>query len=150
MNEQSGEMVLLDLESKVVAQAVADLFRTKPYVAAVFHAMPPADRDAVIEKVRADATEAGFQRLDADKWLSHHVDKMYDEGKLPEIEKAQLALYNYAQSQEDAFIQQGNKKDVERYLTAAYYDPAQAQFRKDGARQREKAAQADDDHIYPG
>ena len=150
MNEQSGEMVLLDLEGKMVAQAVADWFKNDPYVHALFEVMPPADRDRVIEKVRADATEAGFLRLDADKWLSHHVNKMYDEGKLPEIEKAQTALHNYAQSQEDNFIQNGNKKDVERYLTAAYHDPAQAQFRKDDARQREKAAQADDDHIFPG
>jgi len=129
-NGQSGEQALMDLESKIVSQAVGDWFERDPYIRAVYNAMPPDDRNNVIEKVRADATEAGFMGMDADKWLSHHVNRMYDAGKLPEIEKAQHALHAQAQAIEDNAIQTGNIKDVQRYLTASYCDPAQERYRR--------------------
>src|SRR5215510_5217662 len=115
-NGQSGEQVLMDLETKVVAQALTDWFARHPYIRAVYEALSPDDRNSVIEKVRPYATEAGFMSMDTDKWLSYYVHKMRDDGKLPEIEKAQQVVYAHAQAAEDAFIQNGNRKDVERYL----------------------------------
>jgi hypothetical protein len=120
VNGQSGEQVLWDLETKAVTQAVSSWFERDPYIAAVYSALTPDDRNGLIEKVRADAAEAGFMQLDADKWLSHHVNRMYDQGKLPEIARAQEALAAQAQAQEDYGIQNAPMKQVNAYLQQTY------------------------------
>src|SRR5262245_15044261 len=116
MSEQSGEQVLANLESAAVVQAVNEWFAREPYIGQVFFAMPPQDRAAAISKITNDAIEAGFMKADAGKWLSHHVNKMYDAGQLPEINRAQEALHQYVQVQEAAAIYHAPKAAVERYL----------------------------------
>jgi hypothetical protein len=143
-NGESPEAVIVDLETRIAAQALNDWFARDPYVKAVYEAMPPDDRNSVVERVRSDAAEAGYMKIDAEKWLSHHVNKMFDDGKLPEIEAAQKSLSAQAQAVEDYAIQTGPIQDVKRYLTATYRDPAQAGFR------RQNAVRSTDDHIFPG
>jgi hypothetical protein len=59
-------------------------------------------------------------QLDAEKWLSHHVNRMYDQGKLPEIARAQEALTAQAQAAEDHGIQTAPMKNVNAYLEKQY------------------------------
>ena len=143
-----GEVVLVDLEGKQVARALAEWFERDPYIAGVWTAMPQADRQAVIEKVAADATEAGFMRIDAPVWLEHHVNNMYDLGALPEIRKAQEALSGQAQAVEDNFIQNADRKQVEKWLTANYKDPQVKKMQLEEAEQMSKRHEAIPE--YPG
>jgi hypothetical protein len=119
-NGQSGEQVLQELETRAVATATRMWFEKDPYVAKLYAVMPPDDRNALIEKVRVDATETGFMALDAEKWLSHHVNKMFDEGKLPEIAKAQQAVIIQEQAVEDYGIQNAPMKEVNAVLEQRY------------------------------
>ena len=124
MSEQSGEEVLRNQENEAVSQAVGEWFQRDPYIHAVYNAMPYDDRARVIEKITADATEHGFMRADAPRWLAYHVNQMYDDGKLPEIANAQLALQQHFQAQEDHAIQNAPIKEVEKYLRQNYREPA--------------------------
>src|SRR5262249_6831049 len=126
MSEQSAEQVLLDLQ----VNAVNRWFQRDPYIFQVYAAMTPDDRVSVIEKVRADSIERGFLTADMDKWLSHRVNQLYDAGELPEIAKAQVALHQYAQAQEDHAIQNAPIGQVKQYLNQNYRDPVTAEMRR--------------------
>src|SRR5262249_3047093 len=139
MSEQSAEQVLMDLQ----VNAVNRWFRRDPYIFQVYAAMPPEDRASVIEKVRNDSIERGFLTADMDKWLAHRVNQLYDDGKLPEINKAQVALHQDAQAQEDHAIQNAPMGQVKQYLMAAYRDPATAAMRRE-------CTTSTDDTEYPG
>jgi len=69
---------------------------------------------------------------------------MFDEGKLPEINKAQVALHQYAQAQEDHAIQNAPISQVKQYLTANYRDPIVAQQRQ------QPFTSTDDEPMFPG
>src|SRR5262249_51366333 len=114
MSEKSAEQVLTDLQ----VNAVNRWFQRDPYIFQVYAAMTPDDRASVIEKVRNDSIERGFLTADMDKWLAHRVNQLYDAGELPEINKAQVALHQYAQSVEDHAIFNAPKAEVEKYLRA--------------------------------
>jgi|SRR5262249_34557828 len=105
--------------------------------------MTPEDRASVIEKVRNDSIERGFLTADMDKWLSHRVNQLYDAGELPEINKAQVALHQFTQAQEDHAIQNAPISQVKQYLNQNYRDPATAAMR------RERTTSTDDTE-YPG
>src|SRR5215831_8634025 len=136
---ESAEQVLLDLQ----VNAVNRWFQRDPYIFQVYAAMTPDDRASVIEKVRNDSIERGFLTADMDKWLSHRVNQLYDAGELPEINKAQVALHQFAQAQEDFAIQNAPMSQVKQYLRSNYKDPATA------AMHRERTTSTDDTE-YPG
>ena len=140
MSEQSAEQVLLQLQ----VNAVNNWFQRDPYIFQVYAAMSPDDRASVIEKVRNDSIERGFLTADMDKWLAHRVNQLYDDGKLPEINKAQVALHQFAQAQEDHAIQNAPMSQVKQYLNENYRTPAVAQMR------RESAGTSTDDTEFPG
>src|SRR5262249_25976098 len=127
MSEQSADQALLQLQ----VNAVNRWFQSDPYIFQVYAAMSPQDRASVIEKVRNDSIEQGFLTADMDKWLAHRVNQLYDDGKLPEINKAQVVLHQDAQAQEDHAIQNAPMGQVKQYLTAAYRDPATAAMRRE-------------------
>src|SRR5215471_17448696 len=126
MSERSAEQVLMDLQ----VNAVNRWFQRDPYIFQVYAAMAPEDRASVIEKVRNDSIERGFMTADMDKWLSHRVNQLYDAGELPEINKAQVALHQFAQAQEDYAIQNAPMSQVKQYLTNNYRDPVTAEMRR--------------------
>src|SRR5262249_906545 len=140
MSEQSGEQALLQLQ----VNAVNRWFQRDPYIYQVYAAMPPEDRASVIEKVRNDSIERGFLTADMDKWLAHRVNELYDAGELPEINKAQVALHQFAQAQEDHAIQNAPIGQVKQYLTATYRDPIVAQMH------RQPFTASDEEPMFPG
>src|SRR5215831_15118202 len=137
---ESAEQVLLDLQ----VNAVNRWFQRDPYIFQVYAAMTPDDRASVIEKVRNDSIERGFLTADMDKWLAHRVNQLYDAGKLPEINKAQVALHQYAQAQEDHAIQNAPMGQVKQYLNQNYRDPIVAQQRQ------QPFTSTDDEPMFPG
>ena len=139
MSEQTAEQVLTDLQ----AQAVMSEFRRDPYLHNVWLAAPPQDQLSLIGKVRDEAIAAGYFVAEMDKWFRPFLDKLYDDGKLPEIAKAQVALHQFAQAQEDHAIQNAPMSRVQQYLRSIYKDPATA------AMHRERTTSTDDTE-YPG
>jgi hypothetical protein len=144
-NGQSGEQVLADLETSAVLEAVNEWFQDDPYVRDVWClATPPADQRSALDKITKAAIEAGHLKVDAKTWIRHFVNKMYDDKKLPEIERAQVALHQHVQAQEDHAIQNAPIGQVKQYLTATYRDPVVAQTR------RQPFTATDDEPVFPG
>jgi hypothetical protein len=138
---EKPEQVLMDLQ----VNAVNRWFQSDPYIFQVYAAMPPADRASVIEKVRNDSIEKGFLTADIDTWLAHRVNTLYDEGKLPEVNRAQQILHQHVQAVEDHAIYHAPQKQVEEILRAQDDERIRA-WRK----QQPSSCRLDDDHTYPG